>query len=71
MCLVVIVIDLITALYKDMQNTYSLFRSHNSVKKSLPCDLQKIENGIGRRPESNTACIPIQLNNGPVVPLLS
>ena len=34
------------------------------MKKSLPCDLQKTENGIGRRPESNTACIPMQLNNG-------
>jgi hypothetical protein len=25
---------------------------------------KKSENGIGRRPESETACVPMQLNNG-------
>ena len=36
------------------------------MKKSLPCDLQKPENGVDRGPESDTACVPMQLNNGDV-----
>ena len=45
-----------------MRNNYTwvttLWKSH------FPVTCKKLENGVDRGPESDTACVPMQLNNG-------